>query len=124
MNRKGKMVANYINFKISLSKGLASRYYSSFEIVGKYGNGCDYLIKNTSQLKTEIKRIQVNNLKTFFERDQPKPSSKLCRVQEFNSSIKGYNKIVTDPKNKVLTKTIKQFKIDMVIVPDATNSRS
>ena len=72
--------------KKGLSKGLAPRYYGPFKVVGKYENGCDFLIKSTSQPKAKVKQIHVNNLKTCFDRGQPKPSNKPNPVQESNTS--------------------------------------
>ena len=71
------------------------------------------LDRNSSQIKH-----QVNNLKTYFERDKPKPSSEPSTVQGSNSSTEG--KVNT--KKKVLTKTAKTFYQDLVIVADATQS--
>ena len=41
-----------------LWKGLATRYYSPLKSVGKYEDGCDYLIKNTSLPKAYQKTYQ------------------------------------------------------------------
>ena len=72
--------------KKGLSKGLAPRYYGPFEVIGKYENGCDYLIKNPNRPKAKVKIIHLNNLKTFFERGQPKLSDKPSPAQKSNTS--------------------------------------
>ena len=70
--------------KKGLSKGLAPRCYGLFQVVAKYYKGCDYLIKISSQPKSKVKQIPENNLKTYFYRCQPKPSSKPSPTQAPN----------------------------------------
>ena len=105
INRKSKKIVAYFYIKKSPSKGRVPRVYGPFKVAVRHKNGWYYLIKGTIQLKPRIKQIQVNSLKTCFERDQPKETVKKCPVQEFNSSTEGYFKIVTDSRIKVLIKT-------------------
>ena len=82
--------------KKGLSKGLAQRYYGRFKVVGKYENVCEYLIKSTSQPKAKVKQIHVNNLKTYFDRGQPKSSNKTSPVQEADTSTE--DEAIIQPK--------------------------
>ena len=45
-------------------------------------------MQNFSQPKSEVKQINVNNLKTFFDRGQPKPSSKPSPAQDYSRDTK------------------------------------
>ena len=100
--------------KKGLSKGLAPRYYGPFKVVGKYENGCDYLIKSTSQPKAKVKQIHVNNLKTYFDRGQPKPSNKPSPVQESNTSSEDEAQIQSNSKKKVQKKTVKPKRQELI----------
>ena len=88
--------------KKGLSKGLVRRYYGPFKVVGKYENGCDYLIKSTNQPKANVKQIHVNNLKTYFDRGQPKPSNKPSPFQDSKKS--------TDDEAKIQPNSQKRYK--------------
>ena len=108
--------------KKGLSKGLAPRYYGPFQVVGKYENGCDFLIKNPSQPKSKVKQIHVNNLKTYFDRGQPKPSSKPTPAQESNTSTEDEIPVKPNSRNHVQNKTDKLSKT--VLVSDKSQRES
>jgi hypothetical protein len=65
-----------------LSRGLAPRYYGPFQIVGKYKNGCDYLIKEYNKPRARIKQIHINRLITYHSRGHPNDENKISITPE------------------------------------------
>ena len=109
--------------KKGLSKGLVRRYYGPFKVVGKYENGCDYLIKSTNQPKANVKQIHVNNLKTYFDRGQPKPSNKPSPFQDSKKSTDDEAKIQPNSQKKVQKRTVQPSRQE-VVVPNEPQSES
>ena len=116
INSKSKK--NYVLFKKSLSKSLDPRYYGQFKFVVRYEIECNDLISRT---KSKNKQIDVNNPKTYFEREKLTESVKTSPVQESKSNRKSEIQTKTDSRKNFLTKTSKKTNIDLVIVPDAKN---
>ena len=67
--------------KKGLSIGLAPRYYGPFTIVGRFKNGCDFLIKDMAKSHAKAKQIHVNSLKTYFDRGQPEELARTHQVK-------------------------------------------
>ena len=65
------VLCNHPKIKKGLSRGLAPRYHGPFVIVGKYANGCDYLIRQTNRPRARVKQIHQNNLRVYFRRGHP-----------------------------------------------------
>ena len=65
------VLCNHPKLRKGLSRGLAPRYYGPFEVIGKYDNNCDYLIKRINSPKARAKQIHQNNLKIYFKRGHP-----------------------------------------------------
>jgi hypothetical protein len=74
-----------------LSRGLAPRYYGPFEVVGKYDNGCNYLIKQHNKKQARIKQIHINRLITYHKRGHPQEKNKIIDNLVLN---KAENKLV------------------------------
>ena len=81
--------------KRGLSRGLAPKYYGPFKIIGKYENRCDYLIKREGHPKSKVKQIHVNNLKSYFERGQPRDQARTRKVQDSEGSTDLENKDIS-----------------------------
>ena len=73
------------------------------------------MIKNPSQPKSKVKQIHVNNLKTYFDRDQPKQSNKPSPAQDSNSSTEDEVQPKSNSRKMVPDKAAKQSKQDLVV---------
>ena len=80
------VLVSHPTVKKGLSRGLAPRYYGPFTIVGRYKNGCDYLIKDMAKSQSKAKQIHVNNLKTYFDRGQPEELDRTQKSRPAESS--------------------------------------
>jgi hypothetical protein len=65
------VLVNHPEIKKGLARSLAPRYYGPFEIVGKYQNGCDYLIRQYGHPKARVKQIHQNRLIAYHKRGHP-----------------------------------------------------
>ena len=65
------VLCNHPKLKNGLSRGLAPRYHGPFIIVGKYANGCDYLIRHAHRSRGRVKQIHQDNLRVYFRRGHP-----------------------------------------------------
>ena len=124
LKRKSKNITSYVLLKYSLSESLVTRSFVSYKVVVRYEIECKYLIDSTSQTKCKIKQIDVNNPKSYLEREQPTKSIKTSTVKKSKSNQKSEVKTNTDSRKKVLTNTSKMINQDLVIAPDAKNSES
>ena len=99
------VLCNHPHIKKGLSRGLAIKYHGPFIIVGKYDNGCDYLIRPADQPKARVRQVHQNNLKIYHKRghaldklvrEPVKNLSQPERIELTNPTKRPYNK---DPKN-------------------------
>jgi hypothetical protein len=65
------MLVNHPELKKGLARSLAPRYNGPFKIVGKYKNGCDYLIRENGHPRARVKQIHRNRLIAYFKRGHP-----------------------------------------------------
>ena len=109
--------------KKGLSRGLAPRYYGPFTIVGRYKNGCDYLIKDMAKSHAKAKQIHVNNLKTYFDRGQPEELARTQRTRPETSSddreppaSEVVQSQIKTQENAAVAKSVSQPEIELVEV--------
>ena len=97
------VLCNHPKIKKGLSRGLAPRYHGPFVIVGKYANGCDYLIRQTNRPRARVKQIHQNNLRVYFRRGHPDDNAATIEEAEGPESqqaplARPYNKNPLNPR--------------------------
>jgi hypothetical protein len=120
------VLVNHPELKKGLARSLAARYYGPFEIVGKYKNGCDYLIREHGHPRARIKQIHRNRLIAYFKRGHPhdrsidthesthenttkkKRSYKKIQTAKDGQSIKNHQVNLQQRLNQVTTNTLLQ----------------
>jgi hypothetical protein len=58
---------NHPKLKKGLARSLAPKYYGPFQIIAKYKNGCDYLIKQFGHPRARLKQIHHNRLIAYHK---------------------------------------------------------
>jgi hypothetical protein len=84
------VLVNHPEIKKGMSRSLAPKYYGPFEIVGKYKNGCDYLIKEHGHPRARVKQIHNNRLIAYHKRGHP--SDKAIETHESTHEQDAQNK--------------------------------
>ena len=95
------VLCNHPQLKKGLSRGLAPRFHGPFIIVGKYANGCDYLIRPHNQPRAKVRQMHQNNLKFYFRRGHPSENAKIRDSSENDDVIptrRTYNKNQLNPR--------------------------
>ena len=90
-----------------MSRGLAPKYHGPFVIVGKYTNGCDYLIRPHNQPKARVRQMHQNNLKIYHKRGHPIDQIKIDPTPNLDLRLSLYRakdlitktSIISDGKN-------------------------
>ena len=95
------VLCNHPQLKKGLSPGLAPRFHGPFVIVGKYANGCDYLIRPHNQPRAKVRQMHQNNLKLYFRRGHPSDTAKIKDSSEVDDAAptkRTYNKDPLNPR--------------------------
>ena len=74
---------------------------SPFIIVGRYANGCDYLIRPHNQPRAKVRQMHQNNLKFYFRRGHPSENAKIRDSSENDDVVptkRAYNKDPLNPR--------------------------
>ena len=93
------VLCNHPQLKKGLSRGLAPRFHGPFIIVGKYANGCDYLIRPHNQPRAKVRQMHQNNLKFYFRRGHPSDTPKIRDSSENDDAVPTKRTYHKDPLN-------------------------
>ena len=93
------VLCNHPQIKRGMSRGLAPKYHGPFIIVGKYTNGCDYLIRPHNQPKARVKQMHQNNLKIYHKRGHPIDQIKIDPTPNLDVRVPSKRHYNKDPNN-------------------------
>lgn len=93
------VLCNHPHIKKGLSRGLAPRYHGPYIIIGKYENGCDYLIRPHNQPRAKVKQIHQNSLKLYFRRGHPVDSAKIDHTSDIDIAVPSKRLYHKNPAN-------------------------
>jgi hypothetical protein len=102
------VLVNHSELKKGLARSLAPRYYGPFDIVGKYKNGCDYLIRENGHPRARVKQIHHNRLIAYFKRGHPHDRSIETHESKYGQSIKNHQVNLQQRLNQVTMNTLLQ----------------